>query len=382
MKVLVLGAGLVGGPIAADIAKDDRFEVTAADIDPGNLARLRSEVPVETVESDLSDPIRVKDLATPFDFVVSAVPGEIGFRTFKAVIEAGRNIVDIAFFPEDPFLLSDLALKQGVIAIMDCGVAPGMSNILTGYVDSILDETSNVVIYVGGLPEKREWPYEYKAVFSPADVIEEYTRPARIVENGRHISRPALTETELIDFPRIGTLEAFNSDGLRTLASTIKGINMKEKTLRYPGHVEKMLLLRETGFFSKDEIEISGARIRPLDLTSELLFQSWRLGENDVDITVMRVIIDGKKDGKPLRYRYDLYDRRDEETGIHSMARATGYTATVVLRMLAEGLYLDKGVSPPEYIGRSHECVRYILAGLKERGIEYGERIEVSKEQG
>ncbi len=376
MKIIVLGAGLVGGPIAADLAKDGRFEVTVADISEEALGRTGSRYPVNTVKTDLADPETVRRLVGDHDLVVSAVPGHIGFRTFRASIEAGKNTVDIAFFPEDPFELSDLAARQDVTAVMDCGVAPGMSNLLVGHVDRILDTTETVLIYVGGLPEKRDWPYEYKAVFSPADVLEEYTRPARVVEDGRIVTKPALTETEIIDFPPVGDLEAFNSDGLRTLATTIKGKNMKEKTLRYPGHVEKMLILRETGFFSKKEIEINGVGVSPLDFTSRLLFPKWKLEEGEIDITVMRIIIEGEKDRKRLRYTYDLFDRFDEKTGVHSMARTTGYTATVVVRMIADGRYERPGVSPPEYIGRSPECVEYMLAGLRERGIEYRERID------
>ncbi len=376
MKIIVLGAGLVGGPIAADLAKDGRFEVTVADISEEALGRTGSRYPVNTVKTDLADPETVRRLVGDHDLVVSAVPGHIGFRTFRASIEAGKNTVDIAFFPEDPFELSDLAARQDVTAVMDCGVAPGMSNLLVGHVDRILDTTETVLIYVGGLPEKRDWPYEYKAVFSPADVLEEYTRPARVVEDGRIVTKPALTETEIIDIPPVGDLEAFNSDGLRTLATTIKGKNMKEKTLRYPGHVEKMLILRETGFFSKKEIEINGVGVSPLDFTSRLLFPKWKLEEGEIDITVMRIIIEGEKDRKRLRYTYDLFDRFDEKTGVHSMARTTGYTATVVVRMIADGRYERPGVSPPEYIGRSPECVEYILAGLRERGIEYRERID------
>ncbi|MCK4537335.1 MAG: saccharopine dehydrogenase, partial [Candidatus Krumholzibacteria bacterium] len=207
-------------------------------------------------------------------------------------------------------------------------------------------------------------------------VIEEYTRPARYVENGTLVVREALSDPELIEFPRIGTLEAFNSDGLRTLGKTLNARNMKEKTLRYPGHIQKMAVLRDTGFFSQEEIEINGSRIRPLDFTARLLFPKWKLEEGEIDITVMRVIVEGTgKDGK-LRYTWDLYDRLDESTGIHSMARTTGYTATMAVRMIAEGLFTKKGVSPPEIIGLQPECVEFILNGLKERGIIYSEKIE------
>ena len=375
MKVIVLGAGLVGAPMAIDLAKEKEFDVTVADINSDVLNKLNT-YNVSTLKKDLSDVQTVKELVSDFDIVLNAVPGFMGYNTLKAIIESGKNVVDIAFLPEDPFILNDLAKKQNVTAIMDCGVAPGMSNVLIGYVDHLLDKTETALIYVGGLPEVREWPYEYKAVFSPIDVIEEYTRPARYVENGKLVIRPALSDAEYLDFPNVGTLEAFNSDGLRTLAETIDAPNMKEKTLRYPGHIEKMAVLRETGFFNKEEIEIKGVKISPLEFTSKLLFPKWQLKEGEVDITVMRVIIEGIKNREKLRYTYDLYDRLDKETNTHSMARTTGYTATMAVRMLAKGMYNEKGISPPEYIGKNPDCVDFILNGLKDRGIIYKENIE------
>ncbi len=379
MKVVVLGAGLVGGPMAIDLAKekkDSKFDVTLVDYSQSVLDKIDKSYNINKIAKDLSNPDDVQKLVGDYDIVINAVPGFIGFQTLKAIISAGKNVIDIAFFSEDPFQLDKLAKEKNVIAIMDCGVAPGMSNILTGYVDHLLDKTDVALTYVGGLPEIREWPYEYKAVFSPIDVIEEYTRPARYVENGQMITRPALSDPELMNFPGIGTLESFNSDGLRTLAQTIDAPNMKEKTLRYPGHIEKMKVFRETGFFSQEEIEINGTKIRPIDLTSKLLFPKWKLNEGEVDITVMQVIVEGEKDGKKLRYTYDLLDRYDEATGVHSMARTTGYTATMAVRMVAAGLYSKVGMSVPEYIGRQPECVEFMLNGLKERGVIYKETIK------
>ena len=376
MKVIVLGAGLVGGPMAADLAADPLFEVTAVDVNAEALARLAKIRGVRTLRTDLARPEDVRGLVAGFDLVLSAVPGFMGFRTLRAVLEAGKCVVDIAFFPEDPFALDSLAKAQGVTALVDCGVAPGMSNVLTGYSQQRLDEVRSVLIYVGGLPEVREWPYDYKAVFSPVDVIEEYIRPARYVQNGALVVRPALSDAELIYFPGLGTLEAFNTDGLRTLIGTIGAPDMKEKTLRYPGHIEKMAVLRETGFFSQDEIEVGGVRIRPLDVTAKLLFPKWKMGPADRDVTVMKIVVEGRKDGQDRRYTYDLLDRFDETSGVHSMARTTGYTATVAARMLARGLYADKGVFAPESVGRRPECVKFLLDGLKERGIVYNETIE------
>lgn len=381
-KIIVLGSGLVGAPMCVDLAKESHFEVTAVDIDIDSLKSLeKGNYLIKTIQDDLSKTEKVRELIKPYDVVISAVPGFMGFQTLKAVIEAKKNVIDIAFFSEDPFLLDVLAKRNEVTAVVDCGVAPGMSSILVGHVNQLLDETHNVMIYVGGLPEVREWPYEFKAGFSPIDVIEEYIRPARYVENGRLVVKPALSEPELIHFPGVGTLEAFNTDGLRTLATTISAPNMKEKTLRYPGHIEKMAVLRETGFFDKDKITINGAKIRPLDLTARLLFPKWKLNGNDKDITIMKLIVEGKKAEKKLRYTYELLDRHDSSTNTHSMARTTGYTATLVLRMIAQGLYKRKGVSAPEFIGQQPECVHYVLSGLKDRGVVYKETVEIIEDE-
>ena len=374
MKVIVLGCGLVGGPMALDLAKESRFKVTVADVSQAALSKISGRG-VETLQADLSDPDKVRSIVSDFDFVVNAVPGFMGFQTLRAIIEAGKHVVDIAFFPEDMFELDELAKSKNVIAISDIGVAPGMSNVLIGYADFLLDKTEKAITYVGGLPKVRTWPYEYKAVFSPADVIEEYTRPARYIENGKEVIKPALSDPELLNFDQIGTLEAFNSDGLRSLANTIDAPFMIEKTLRYPGHIDIMRILRETGFFNKEEIEINGTKISPLVFTSKLLFPKWKLQEGEEDITIMQVIVEGQKDGKKLRYLYDLFDVYDKGTKVHSMARTTGYTATMALRMVAEGLYKRIGVSAPEYIGKHPECVKFILNGLKERGIVYKETI-------
>ena len=376
MKVLVLGSGLIGRPMAIDLANEKSFDVTVADLSKNNLDKIPSVLPIKKVQIDISNQKELSSLLKDYDIVLNAVPGFMGFNTLKEIIKSKKNVVDIAFFPEDPFELDELAKNNNVTAVVDCGVAPGMSNILCGYAYSILDKTETILIYVGGLPVVREYPYEYKAGFSPIDVIEEYTRPARYIENGKLVIRPALSDPEFLNFDEVGTLEAFNSDGLRTLADTLNAPNMKEKTLRYPGHIEKMRMLRESGFFSQEEIEVNGNKIKPIDLTSKLLFPMWELKEGDEEFTVMKIIVEGEKDKKKIRCTYNLLDRHDKKTNTHSMARTTGYTATIVLRLIANRLFDRKGICPPEYIGQKPDCVDFVLNGLKERGVIYNQVVE------
>jgi saccharopine dehydrogenase-like NADP-dependent oxidoreductase len=376
MKIVVLGAGLVGGPMALDLAKESAFEVTVADIRDEALERVARGTKIRVVKTDLADVAEVAKLANEHDLVLSAVPGFMGFATLRAVLETGTSCVDIAFFPEDPLELDSVAKKHSATAFVDMGVGPGMSSVLAGHAFSQLDTTDSILTYVGGLPRVRRWPYEYAAVFSPVDVIEEYVRPARYVENGHLVTRPALSDPELLDFPEVGTLEAFNTDGLRTMAKTMKVPNMKEKTMRYPGHIEKMAVLRATGFFGTDPIDVGGTKVRPVDVTAKLLFPMWKLQPGEADVTVMRVIIEGTKTGKRTRWTYDLFDTFDAETGVHSMARTTGYTATAAIRMLGKGMFTDKGVFPPELVGLRRPCVDFLLEELKDRNVNYVEKVE------
>ena len=371
-KIIVLGAGRVGSAIALDLNR--RFEVTSVDINEEALKKL-SATSVQTVVADLSKREVIQSLVSDFDLVVGAVPGFMGFEAVKAVIEAKKDIVDISFFPEDAFELDALAKENGVTAVVDCGVAPGFGNIVLGF-HHAQSAIKDFKCYVGGLPVKREWPYEYKAVFSPVDVIEEYTRPARFIQNGILVTREALSDAEFIDFEKVGTLEAWNSDGLRTILKTMDIPNMIEKTLRYPGTIQYLRVLRETGFFSYDEIDINGKKIRPIDVTAKLLFPKWKLKPGDKDFTVMKIIIELENEQKII---YDFYDEFDVATNTISMARTTGYTCNAVVNLVAQGVYTRKGISPPEYIGENRENYLFVLKYLKERGIEIDMRVEGEK---
>jgi saccharopine dehydrogenase-like NADP-dependent oxidoreductase len=366
-KIIVLGCGMVGSAMAIDLAK--RHQVSIADINENALAKV-SNFGIKTILSDLSITDNIKDIVKDFDLVIGAVPGFMGYKTCEAVIKAKKNIVDISFFPEDLFGLDAIAKQNNVTCIVDCGVAPGMGNILLGHHNSMMD-VEKFECFVGGLPVKREKPFEYKAPFSPIDVLEEYTRPARYVENSFIITKPALSDAEYIEFDEVGTLEAFNTDGLRSLMFTMKIPNMKEKTLRYPGHIEYIKVLKDAGFFNTDKIEIAGTRISPINFTSKILFDKWKLGAEEEEFTIMRVNIEGKETGLKKRYTYNLYDRYNPETKTSSMARTTGYTATAAANMFLDGLFSRKGVIPPEFIGEDKNCFKYIMNYLSERGIYY-----------
>lgn len=373
MHIAILGAGMVGRTIAADLIQ--QYSVTSFDISDQSLAILRSRQPaVNTRQADLANYAAYPALLAPFDFVVSAVPGFMGYQTLEAIISAGKNVADISFFPEDALQLDSLAKEKNVTAIVDCGVAPGMSNLVLGYHNEQMTVTS-FECYVGGLPKEKKEPWQYKAPFSPIDVIEEYTRPARMMEDGQIVTKPALSECELLEFDQVGTLEAFNTDGLRSLLFTMAHIpNMKEKTLRFPGHVHLVKALKASGFFDEHSIDIKGCLVRPLDVSAKLLIDQWKLKETDEEFTIMKIKVHGHKDGKPAAAEYDLYDVYDAATKTSSMSRTTGYTCTAALQLLVQQKFTDKGVFPPELVGKHETCFRSMLDYLAARGVVYHTR--------
>lgn len=370
-NILVIGAGMVGSAIAVDMLR--LHNVTIADLQLPRLNELRSKhAGLNIVRLDVQDLEALQQAVVPYDLVMCAVPGFLGYQTLQTIIEAGKNVVDISFFPDNALDLDAIAKRNGVTAIVDCGVAPGMDNIILGRYNETI-HVNDFECVVGGLPKVRKWPFFYKAPFSPVDVIEEYTRPARYVEHGNIITREPLTDCEYIEFDKVGTLESFNTDGLRSILYTMAHIpNMKEKTLRYPGHVDIVKALKQSGFFNTQPINVNGVGISPLAFTSRILFDEWKLGETEEEITVMRVTLKGlDTDGQNVKVEYNLYDEYEPVTQTSSMARTTGYTATAAANMFLDGYFSEKGVFPPELIGKHEVCFDYILQYLKERDVHY-----------
>ena len=368
MKIAVLGAGMIGRTMALDLAA--QHTVSSFDVDEKNLTLLRDRNSnIQTKQADLGKYDEYQQLFNPFDIIVTAVPGFMGYKTLENIIDCGKNVVDISFFPEDAFQLNTRAKEKGITVITDCGVAPGLSNFIIGRYNEEV-KINALEIYVGGLPKIRKKPFQYKAPFSPADVIEEYTRPARLMENGHIVTRPALSETEWMQFDELGTLEAFNTDGLRSLLYTMPHIkNQKEKTLRYPGHVDLIISLKESGFFDENPMDIDGIKMSPLRITSKILFNEWKLGAEEEELTVMKVILHGEKDGKKKTVEYNLLDHYDPETKNSSMARTTGYTCTAAVNLIAQNIFNEKGVFPPELVGKHKACFDFVLKYLAERKV-------------
>lgn len=397
-RVLVLGAGMVGSVMAADLARERGMHVTVVDRSAEALERAKARVArvrdgtdsgakrsksasrepwrVSFVEDDASNATVVRRLASDADLVLGALPSRFGFQTLKTLIDAGKSCVDISFMPEDFLELDRAARKRGVTMVPDCGVAPGMSNMLAGWGASQLSRPTRVLIMVGGLPRERHWPFEYKAAFSPHDVIEEYTRPSRVVRNGRVVVREALSEPELVTLPGAGTLEAFLTDGLRSLVHTLDVPDMEEKTLRYPGHIEIMRVLRSIGLFSEEEVEVRGVKLRPRELTAALMFPKWTYEPGEHDLTVMRVVVEGERRGTPTRLVWDLFDVLDPTSGFTSMSRTTGFPATAMARLILSGRFRERGVIAPERAALVRGTLGAILKDLAARGVKYEARAE------
>ncbi len=380
MKAVQIGCGLVGNIIATDLAKD--FDVTVVDLNERALAALAEKVKgVKTVAASCVDKGALTQIIADADVVTAGVPGFCGFKMMEIVIEAGKCLADISFMPEDFDLHDALAKKNGATVIPDIGVAPGMSNFLMGRGAALLDEVEDATIYVGGIPEKKVPPFNYQITWSAADVIEEYTREARYVKDGKPVTIEAMGDLDRRTFPKVGELETFITDGLRSLVKNIKAKNMQERTMRWPGHVEQMRLLRAMGLFDLEKRKLGGADVVPRDVACDLLFPMWKMDakKGDRDLTVMQVEVHGFKGRDEVTYTWDLCDRFDEKTWANSMGRCTGFSCAIFARALAKGLVKEKGVLAAENLAANDALYDFVMAEHRARGIAYTESVTTRK---
>ena len=374
MRVIVLGSGKIGSVIAKDFSKRN-VEITLSDVDLKRAEKAAREIGADYLKFDTSNFDSMVKILSEFDFVLGALPGDYGFRALEACVEAGKSIVDVSFTPEDPSILDRNARNAGLTIIPDCGVAPGLSNLLVGYGASKFDKVDEAKIMVGGIPEKPVPPLGYTVTWSADGLIDEYIRDVTVVRDGKVVKVPPLSGLEQIEFPGVGTLEAFYTDGLRSLVRSLPGVkNLYEKTLRYPGHVEKVKLLKTLGFFSEEPVRVEGKEITP-KMVSARIFERSLTNPNVGDLLAMMIEVFGEEKGEKRAHRYHLLEYPDPETGISAMARTTAYTASIVAGILMEGRIKAKGVIPIETLSVNHDFVKEVFNELKKRGIVVKETI-------
>ena len=369
LRAVVIGSGLVGSEIARDLARSNTFsEVVVVDAKAKNLARLKGKK-IRTVKTNVFHGSVLARLLEDSDIVCGALPGRLGFEMMRKVIGAGKDLVDISYTPQDPFALDSLAKKNNCILVPQCGVAPGLSNICVGDASRRFSKVDAVRIMVGGLPRHPRPPLNYQFVFSPDDVINEYTRPARIIDQGHVKFTPALSGMGEMRFPGVGELEFFVTDGLGTLPTSFPNVNeMAEYTLRYPGHARIMESLRTIGLLDKVLIEFDGKSIEPRRVVLELM-RSLSRDSGKEDLLAFRVEVRGRIGRQLGEVRYQMLDFYDPRLQATAMARTTAYTCTAVTHLITQGKIPRKGVVTPEELGTEERLFRFVKMFLKTRRV-------------
>lgn len=382
MKVLALGSGNIGSIAVRDMAGEMKStDIIVADKDKSRANKVVGGINrsnVSSMQLNIEDQTELLEALKEFDLIMGFLPGALGYTLMKACVEARKNLVDVSYMAESPMRLHSAASRAGIAIVPDCGLAPGISNFLVGHAFNLLDKTNSVHIMVGGLPEKPIPPLGYVITWSPESLIDEYTRKAVVVKHGKKTEVEALTGIQETTFPKVGKLEAFYTDGLRTLSETLNGVEeMWEKTLRYPGHAEKIGLLEDLGFFEEQKINVEGKPVSPRKLAAKLFER--KLSSPDVkDLVVMEVVVDGIKKGERLCLTYRLLDKYDEKKGITAMARTTAYPVSIVAQLMLKGLIKLKGIVPPEKLGMDEKIFKEFITELKKRGVRVTETKEIS----
>lgn len=360
MKVVVLGAGLMGKEVARDLVASESVEkVYLADLVVSAaeefVATLNTNK-VEVIELDATSSESLENVMSKGNVAINALFYEFNEAVAKAAMATGVHTVDlgghIGGITEHVLAMADEAKTAGVTIIPDLGVAPGMVNILAGYGATKLDKVESIKLYVGGIPTEPKPPLHYTHVFSLEGVFDHYTEPSKMIQEGKLTEVESLTGVEPIYFDEFGVLEAFyTSGGISTLYQTFPNVKTLEyKTIRYKGHVEKFKLLADLDFLSKDNaVEVNGQEVSVRDVVREALKKKLELGKK-VDAVLLRAIVSGEKSEEQVTYEYEMVVKKDLETGVTAMARATANTASVVAQMIGSGLISERGVFAPESI--------------------------------
>jgi lysine 6-dehydrogenase len=379
MKVVVLGAGLQGCACAYDLLQNPAVtQVTLADLRPGVLppflardwgGRLRP------VQLDVTDGAAVRQTLKGNAAVMSAIPYYYNESMAAAAVDVGCHFSDLGGNTEIVFAQKKLhqqALSRGVSVVPDCGLAPGMVNILAAEGIRRLDRAETVKVYVGGLPQNPEPPLNYQIVYSLEGALDYYTTPSWVLRGGKPVQVDALSDLESVEFPRpVGTLEAFHTGGgISTLPFAYEGkVDVMEyKTLRYPGHASVMRPIRELGLLDLAPIEVKGQSVVPRDFFIAAVRPKLYKPQGR-DLVALQVQVTGQKGGKPAQVGFRLIDRYDAEHGISAMMRTTGYSLSITGQMQADGRVTAKGVLTPD------EAIPFqpYVAELAKRGVRIEE---------
>ena len=376
MRMLVLGAGLQGSACAYDLLQNPEVsQVRLADLRfdhlPEFLKPLSGPRLIPTV-LDVRDREAVLAVMRESDAVMSAIPYYFNLALAECAVEAGVHFCDLGGNTEIVFQQKGLAEKaaaKGVTVVPDCGVAPGMVNILAEYGIRQLDSVESVKIYVGGLPQEPEPPLDYQVVYSLEGVLDYYTTRSWVLRDGQRAQVTALSEREPVEFPApVGTLEAFHTaGGLSTMAFRYEGKipRMEYKTLRYPGHADIMRNVRSLGLLDLKPVDVKGTKVVPRDVFISVV-QPKLTKPKGHDLVALRVVVTGKKKGQPATRSFELVDRFDEKHHVSAMMRTTGYSLSITGMMQARGQVKPAGVHTPD------ECIppELYIAELAKRGIQ------------
>lgn len=379
MKVLVLGSGMMGRGAAHDLARNERVEkVVVADIDAKAAESLAKDIgpKSEARTLDAKDKVQVMKAFSEVDSAISAISYTVNLLHTEAAIETGTHMVDLGgnfMVVEKQLALSDKAKDAGITVIPDCGLAPGMTNILARAGIDYLTRTENVQIRVGGLQQEPRPPLNYSLIFSVEGLINEYVEPCRVLRDGKIMLEDPLVGFEQVEFPEpFGTLEAFNtSGGTSTLPLTFQGkvTNLDYKTIRYPGHGHKMWCLMRLGLMDSEEKEFDGVYVAPRRVLERLLEQN--LPPSEKDVTLIRITVEGWKGTESRTVEYEAIDYFDESTGLTSMMRTTAFPATIAATMMVDGTITERGVLPPEVAVPPEKFIEE----MRKRGIPIEHRV-------
>ncbi|MDD3803943.1 MAG: saccharopine dehydrogenase C-terminal domain-containing protein [bacterium] len=359
-KAIILGAGRQG-LTAGEFLREKNTEVSFIDVNNDNLKEA-AKAGFKSTKKSLSCFEDVAKAVKNFDLAISALPARLGRMAQLGAIASGVNMVDVSYSEDDPLKLHSLAKKHKVTIIPDAGIAPGTSNLMAGRLYKSFDKAETIKIYVGGMPEKNLPPLGYSITWSPEDLVSEYERKAKIQRNFKRLTVEPLTGVEKIEFKGFEPLDAFYTDGLRTLSKTLKSVkNLEEKTMRYKGHIEKIKFLFEMGYF-EDKAGDTCPRKTSLELLKRIKYKNVR------DVLLMRVIGEGTKGGKKKRIEYEIIDFADKK---HSaMERTTGYSLGAFSYWLLKNPQRSGGILTPEEIGMNEESFESIISLLAEKRIK------------